>query len=108
MEDWKRQAGETKSYGSSTAPPVPHAAAVLAAMRARFHPCFEGTAHTPGQVELTLKIDAHGAVTDAEPRAGATFPPNVVTCLAGILKAGHFPAPGADTTLMVPIRVDGK
>jgi hypothetical protein len=103
LATWKRHV----SGVGGTPAPVPHADAVLAAMRGRFHPCLEGSGHPTGQVELDLRIDARGTVTDVIARDGATFAPPVVACLAGVVKTGHFPAPGADTTLTVPIRVGG-
>ncbi|HEY2510737.1 MAG TPA: hypothetical protein VGI39_07775 [Polyangiaceae bacterium] len=109
LEQWRRLAASESATPAATTAlvAVPHADAVLGAMRSRFHACFaDGGA--AGSVEFAVKVNAKGAVTGAEPRSGATFPPKVVDCLAGVLKAGHFPAPGADTTLSVPIQVKGK
>ena len=107
IEGWKRTLAEAKEVEPSSAPvppPVPHAEAVLSAMRGRFHPCFDDASRGPGEVEFELRVDAGGSVTSVAARPGASFAPDVVECLAGVLKAGHFPAPGADTTLTVPIR----
>ena len=109
LEKWRRLAGPESSTPATTTAPVavPHADAVLAAMRSRFHGCFTDD-DAGGSVEFTVRVNAKGAVTRADPRSGSTFPPKVVDCLAGVLKGGHFPAPGADTTLSVPIQVKGK
>jgi hypothetical protein len=108
VESWRRNLAEAKATEPANAPPVPHADAVLAAMRARFGPCLEGAEPGPRQVEFDLRVDAAGAVTEASPRAGASFAPAVVDCLAGVLKGAHFPAPGAETTLTVPIRTGDR
>ena len=109
LETWRRLAvSESSTPAATPAPvPVPHADAVLGAMRSRFHGCFADRG-PGGSVEFELRVNAKGAVTGAEPRSGATFPPTVIDCLAGVLRAGHFPAPGADSTLSVPIQVKAR
>jgi hypothetical protein len=78
-------------------------------MRSKFRVCFgAGPKPAAGNVEFDVRVGANGTVTGAAARSGATFPPSVVECLGGILKGAHFPAPGADASIRVPIAVGGS
>jgi tetratricopeptide (TPR) repeat protein len=112
MNQWRRLAASPGEAPSASTTPaasvaVPHADAVLASLRAKFRPCF-GEKPPKGSVEFDVRVAASGAVSDANPRSGATFAPSVVQCLGDVLKAAHFPAPGADASLRVPISIGGS
>lgn len=88
--------------------PIANADAVVASLRAQFRSCYQQGLQTDptmaGTVLISAKVDADGSVVASDVGFAKGLSSEVATCLAGVVKAATFAAPGGTgSTLQIPI-----
>jgi hypothetical protein len=92
----------------ATSHSVPNLDPTIAQLRKKYRQCFlGGLANNPlaaGTLTLTVHVGSSGEVAAAEAK-NSGVPAPILTCLLQVTQTARFDAPGADTTLTIPLKL---
>ncbi len=105
----KGPTGDAQIGATTSSVPVSNAERVVAGLRPKFRSCYnKGLASDPGMsgsVTITTKVAANGEVTSADPSGGSGLSPEVMACIARVVKNAQFDTVGGSgSTINIPVK----